>query len=80
MLLMTKIWNVLCNRSYMRYEANRIQSKDYKLGMYKINKISLSSYTEKNMYLRIDIVSYCISINLLINHIKLPLLNICNLG
>ena len=40
----------LFNRSYMRQKMNRIQSKNHTLGSYRINKISLSSYDEKNIY------------------------------
>ena len=37
----------LFNRSYMRHKMNRIQSKNHTIGLYRINKISLSSYDEK---------------------------------
>lgn len=31
----------------MRYGMNGIQSKDHNIGLYKVNKISLSSYNDK---------------------------------
>ena len=34
--------NVLFNRSHMRHEMNRIQSRDHKIGLYKTDKISFS--------------------------------------
>ena len=34
--------NYLFNRSYMRHEMNRTQSKDCNIGSYRINKTSLS--------------------------------------
>ena len=40
----------LFNRSYMRHKMNRIQSKDHTIGLYRINKIFLSSYDEKKIY------------------------------
>ena len=39
--------NVFFNRSYMKHEMNRIQSKDHNIGSHKINKISLCSYDDK---------------------------------
>ena len=44
--------NVLLNRSYMRHETNRIQSKDYNIESYRINTISLSSYDDKRYILK----------------------------
>ena len=40
----------------MRHEMSRIQSKDNTIGSYRINKISLFSYGDKNIYLKTDIV------------------------
>ena len=62
--------NILFNRSYMKHAMNRIQSKDHNVGSHRINKISLCSYNNKNMYLKVNIVGYHIFINLLVNHIK----------
>ena len=31
----------------MRYSMNRIQSKDYRIGTYEINKVSLSCFNNK---------------------------------
>ena len=31
----------------MRYSMNRIESKDHKIGIYEINKISLSCFDDK---------------------------------
>ena len=36
--------NVSFNRSYMRHEINRIQSKNHNIGSYRIHKNSFSSY------------------------------------
>ena len=36
--------HVLLNRSYMRHEINRIQSKDHNNRLHRINKKFLSSY------------------------------------
>ena len=44
--------NVLFNRSYMRHEMNRIQSKDHNIGSCRNNKISLSSYDDKKYILK----------------------------
>ena len=44
--------NVLFNRSFMRYEMNRIQSKDHNIGTYRINKISLPCYSDKKHILK----------------------------
>ena len=38
--------NLLFNRSYMRHEMNRVQSKDQNIVSYRINKTSLSSYDD----------------------------------
>ena len=35
----------------MRHEMNSIQSKDHNLVLYRINKVSLSSYKEKKCIL-----------------------------
>ena len=39
--------NILFNRSRMRHEMNRIQSKYYNIGWYRDNYIFLSSYNDK---------------------------------
>ena len=39
--------NVSFNGSYMTHEMNRIQSKRHNTGLYRINKVSLSSYRHK---------------------------------
>ena len=49
---------------------NRIQSKNHLIGSSGINKIHLSPYNDKNIYLKIEIVDYHIFVNLLVNHIK----------
>ena len=35
------------NKKCLRHSMNRIQSKDYKIGTYEINNISLSCYDDK---------------------------------
>ena len=42
----------LSNGSYMKPEMNRIQSKDHNVKTYKINKVSLSCFNDKNKYLK----------------------------
>ena len=44
--------NVLFNRSYMRREMNRTQSKLYNREQYRINKLFLSSYDDKEYILK----------------------------
>ena len=39
--------DVLLNKICLRHSMNRIQSKDHKIGTYKINKISLSCFDDK---------------------------------
>ena len=39
--------NLLFNRSYMRHEMKRIQSKDHNIGSFRINNIYLSSDDKK---------------------------------
>ena len=39
--------DVLLNKKCLRHSMNRIQSKDHKIGTYKINKISLSCFDDK---------------------------------
>ena len=39
--------NILFNRSSMRHEMNRIQSKDLNIGSCKVSKLSLSTYSQK---------------------------------
>ena len=39
--------NVLLNSSYTKHEMDRIKSKDYDIGSYRTNKISLSYYDDK---------------------------------
>ena len=46
------IKNILFNKSYIRHEMNRIQSKDDNIGSYRINKISLPSYNDKKYILK----------------------------
>ena len=43
----TECKDVLLNKKCSRHSMNRIQSKDYKIGTYKINKISLSCCDDK---------------------------------
>ena len=43
--------DVLLNKKCLRHSVNRIQSKDYKIGTYEINKISLSCFNDK-MYIQ----------------------------
>ena len=38
---------VLLNKKCLRHSMNRIQSKDYRIGNYEINKISLSHFDDK---------------------------------
>ena len=59
---------------------NRIQSKDHYIGSYKIQKIYLSFYNYKNLYLKMDTVGHLIFINVLVNHIKIISSNIDNLS
>ena len=42
---------VLLNDKYMRHSMNRIQSKNYRIGTYEINKISLS-YFDDTIYIQ----------------------------
>ena len=46
------IFNLLFNKSYMKHEMNRIQSRNHKIGSYRINKICLSSYDDKKYILK----------------------------
>ena len=39
--------DVLLNKKCLRYSMDRIQSKDHKIGIYEINKISLSCFDDK---------------------------------
>ena len=39
--------DVLFNKKCLKHSMNRIQSKDHKIGTYKINKISLSFFNDK---------------------------------
>ena len=39
--------DVLLNKKCMRHSMNRIQSKDHKIGTYKISKTSLSCFDDK---------------------------------
>ena len=39
------------NRSYMRHEMNRNQTKDHNMGSYRINEIYFSSYDDKKYIL-----------------------------
>ena len=39
--------NVLFNNKCLRHSMNRIQSKDHRIGTYKIDKISLSWFDDK---------------------------------
>ena len=38
---------ILLSKKSMRHSMNRIQSKEYKIGTYEINKISLSCFDDK---------------------------------
>ena len=38
---------VLLNKKYLRHSMNRTQSKDHRIGIYEINKISLSCFDDK---------------------------------
>ena len=40
-------WNVLLNNICLRDPMNRIQSKDHRIGTYKISKISMSWFDDK---------------------------------
>ena len=42
-----KYKDVLLNKKCLRHSMNRIQSKDYKIGTYEINKIPLSCFDDK---------------------------------
>ena len=42
-----KYKDVLLNKKCLRHSMNRIQSKDYKIGNYEINKIPLSCFDDK---------------------------------
>ena len=44
--------NVLLNKKCLRHSMNKIQSKDYSIGTYEINKISLS-YFDNKRYIQI---------------------------
>ena len=48
---------VLLNKECIRHSMNRVQSKDHRIGIYEINKISLSCFHEK-MYIQNDFVSW----------------------
>ena len=63
---------------------NRIQSKNLDIGLYRGNKISLSSYDDIYIYIydgyiymvdiyiyMMDIAGYHIFINLIVNHLKI---------
>ena len=39
--------DVLLNKKCLRHRMNRIQSKNHKIGIYEINKISLSCFDDK---------------------------------
>ena len=39
--------DVLLNKTCLRHSVNRIQSKDHKIGTYKISKISFSCFDDK---------------------------------
>ena len=43
--------DVLLNKKRFRHSMNRIQSKDHKIGTYKIKRISLSCFDDK-MYIQ----------------------------
>ena len=56
--------DVLFNRSYMKHEINRIQSKDHTIGSHTINKVSLSCYDDekfilKSGYIRLSHIRKC---------------------
>ena len=64
--------NVLLIRSYMKHEMKRIQSKNDNIDSYRVNKMSLPSYDDKNYILKggsnLDLIYYLILIHLLINN------------
>ena len=68
----------LLNRSYMRHEMNRTQSKDRNIRSCRINQILLSSYNDPKYML--DTVAYHIFLNLPINHIVIISSKIDNLS
>ena len=39
--------DILLNNKWIRHSMNRIQSKDHRIGTYKIKKISLSCFDDK---------------------------------
>ena len=45
---------LLVNSKCIRHSLNRIQSKDYKIGAYQINKISLSRFNGKYIFKTMD--------------------------
>ena len=45
--------NVLLNSKSLRHSANRIQSKDHRIGTYEVNKHSLSYFDDK-IFIQID--------------------------
>ena len=42
--------DVLLNNKCLGYSMNRIQSKDHRIGTYKINKVSLSYFDDKIIF------------------------------
>ena len=63
--------NVLFNRSYMRHEMKRIQSKGHNIESYRTNNFFCLLTMIRNMYLQINIVDYHIFINLFVHDIKI---------
>ena len=65
---------------YVRLAMNIIKSKDHNIGLHRTKKVSFSSCNNKK-YIKnkIDVVSCHIFVNILVNHIKIVLLNIDNL-
>ena len=43
--------DVLLNKKYLRHSMNRIYKTNYKIGIYEINKISLSCFDDKTYIL-----------------------------
>ena len=69
LVLLRMEWNmkitikVLFNATDMNHIINRIQKKIYDIETYRVNKVSLLCYNDKNMYLMMDTIGYSIFIN-----------------
>ena len=64
---------------HMRHKTNRSQSKDYRIGTYRINKLSFLLRWQEIYTLKIDTLGYHMFINLHFNHTKMILSIIDNL-